>query len=363
MEKDDITLKGVASWSINWDNGMTYDYIKYNWKFAHYFKDFFFGESSTFTPVPDRIISGYWHNFATGTGPQGGVAGDDDLTNIDSAYNVVMIGFMTPSVNGLPTFMPYNVSEKDLITKIQILKSRGVVVLLSISSLYDYNVDMGNIKEISDKFIRLVYLYGFDGIDLNLVRCDWSANITGDAIIDSLKVAIDHYRQNGLKLILSVTTTSSCLVGNSDRNVVRYIDALDELCDFIQVYYYALNLYGIGNGQGPAPENITDDNHASTYTKHLIYGYNGYRKVHSQKLVIGLPANPDAADENYVERLHSFKEAFQNMEKDDITLKGVASWSINWDNGMTYDYIKYNWKFAHYFKDFFFGESSTDRII
>jgi chitinase len=81
-------------------------------------------------------------------------------------------------------------------------------------------------------------------------------------------------------------------------------------------------------------------------TESLVNGTRGFTRIPEDKLVIGLPANIDAAATGYVINPEALTNAFKRLNAKGILIKGLMTWSINWDIGVSKDHVSYNWEFC-----------------
>lgn len=112
---------------------------------------------------------GFWHNWAAGAsdGYQQGQFTNMNLTDIPAEYNVVAVAFMKGQ--GIPTFKPYNLSDAEFRRQVGVLNSQGRAVLISLGGA-DAHIELktGDEDKLKDEIIRLVEVYGFDGLDIDL---------------------------------------------------------------------------------------------------------------------------------------------------------------------------------------------------
>lgn len=116
-----------------------------------------------------KILMGFWHNWAAGAsdGYQQGQFTNMNLTDIPAEYNVVAVAFMKGQ--GIPTFKPYNLSDAEFRRQVGVLNSQGRAVLISLGGA-DAHIELktGDEDKLKDEIIRLVEVYGFDGLDIDL---------------------------------------------------------------------------------------------------------------------------------------------------------------------------------------------------
>lgn len=128
-----------------------------------------------------------------------------------------------------------------------------------------------------------------------------------------------------------------------------YINALEGYYDFIAPQYY--NQGGDGIWVDELNAWITQNNDAMKedflyyLTESLVTGTRGYAKIPAAKFVIGLPSNNDAAATGYVIDKQAVYNAFSRLDAKNLSIKGLMTWSINWDNGKSKAGVAYNWEF------------------
>lgn len=70
-------------------------------------------------------------------------------------------------------------------------------------------------------------------------------------------------------------------------------------------------------------------------TESFVTGTRGFTYIPANKFVIGLPANIDAAATGYIINPQDLDRAFKRLEGANLPIKGLMTWSINWDDGKT----------------------------
>ncbi|WP_459203020.1 fibronectin type III domain-containing protein, partial [Pseudomonas fragariae (ex Marin et al. 2024)] len=81
-------------------------------------------------------------------------------------------------------------------------------------------------------------------------------------------------------------------------------------------------------------------------TDSLIHGTRGFTKIPANRLAIGLPTNNDAAATGYVINPDDVKYALDTLQADGNPIRGLMTWSVNWDNGTPKVGEAYKWEFA-----------------
>jgi chitinase len=77
-----------------------------------------------------------------------------------------------------------------------------------------------------------------------------------------------------------------------------------------------------------------------------VTGTRGFTRIPADKFVIGLPANNDAAATGYVIDKTVVGNVLKRLAIKGIPIKGLMTWSVNWDNGTSKDGVPYNWEFS-----------------
>lgn len=91
----------------------------------------------------------------------------------------------------------------------------------------------------------------------------------------------------------------------------------------------------------------------SYYPTYLHNGESGYIRIPADRLALGIPANNDAAANGYVQDPSVVYQVFEQMEKERTPLKGLMTWSVNWDEGVNSAGISYNESFAKAYQNLF----------
>ncbi|MGL5757256.1 immunoglobulin-like domain-containing protein [Plesiomonas sp.] len=310
------------------------------------------------------VMVGYWHNFCSSTGYQGGNATCIKLSDINAKYNVVNIAFMLSSSNGaIPTFKldtSSGISESQFIAQITELNNQGRAVLLSLGGAEGHIVlQTGQEQAFADEIIRLVDRYGFDGLDIDLESAAITAGDNQTVIPAALKLVKDHYKKQGQNFLITMAPEFPHL--RSGSGYAHYITALEGYYDWINPQFYNQAGDGItGNGVWIAQNN---DNLKKDFIYYmadaLANGTGGYIKIPHNKLVFGIPSNIDAANNGYVQNPQDLFDAFAMLKEKGQPLRGIMTWSINWDMGKNAQGQSYNNKFINDYGDFIHGQNIT----
>ncbi|AMQ83679.1 chitinase [Pseudomonas fluorescens] len=313
-----------------------------------------------------KILMGFWHNWPAGPsdGYQRGQFANITLENVPKEYNVVAVAFMTGS--GIPTFKPFNVSDAEFRRQVGVLNSQGRAVLISLGGA-DAHIELraGQEQPLANEIIRLVETYGFDGLDIDLEQSaiDFAANKT--VLPAALKLVKDHYAGQGKHFIISMAPEFPYLT--TSGKYVGYLQALEGYYDFIAPQFYNQGGDGVwvpeannGNGAWIAQNNDAMKEDFLYYlTESLVTGTRGFTKIPADKFVIGLPSNVDAAATGYVIDKTVVGNAMKRLAVKGHPIKGLMTWSVNWDNGTSKDRVPYNWEFSRRYGPLIHGAPSA----
>ena len=308
-----------------------------------------------------KIMVGYWHNWDQGVSYdyEGGYPTAAKLEQTPEAYNVVVVSFMKVNAgDDFPTFRPYYGDDKSFRAEVAKLNAQGRAVLISLGGA-DAHIEFhrGDETKLSNEIIRLVDTYGFDGLDIDLEQDAIGKADNQTVIPAALKMVRDHYQSQGKHFIISMAPEFPNLLSTSPK-YAPYINNLDGVYDFIapQLYNQA------GAGIGFQPDNPEQDGYWVSYaqnddskkfeflyylSKDLITGqYKNFGvKIPSDKLVLGLPSSHSAAANGMVKDPQVVYRVFDTLAKENLPLKGVMTWSINWDEGKNMAGVPFNGQF------------------
>ncbi|MHA0276224.1 glycosyl hydrolase family 18 protein [Enterobacter ludwigii] len=332
--------------------------------------------TDTASLMPDisqkKILVGYWHNWGINPeeidkarGYQGGLPSDMSLREVPKGYNVVSVSFMKVmdgQSGNIPTFKPYNATDEDFRAQIAELNEQGRAVLISLGGA-DAHIELhkGQEQALADEIIRLTEQYGFDGLDIDLEQSAITAADNSTVIPAALKMVRAHYQQQGKHFIISMAPEFPYLQADRGVNYKAYLQNLEGVYDFIAPQYYNQAGDGVNMMTPEEKEEVGEwwlpqewgkgysDRQKELFlyylTDSLANGTRGYVKIPANKLVIGLPANPDAAGTGYVRDAQSVFNALSRLEAKNEAIKGLMTWSVNWDNGNKKNGQHYGYEF------------------
>jgi chitinase len=317
-----------------------------------------------------KILMGFWHNWPAGPsdGYRQGRFASLSLEEVPKEYNVVAVAFMKGS--GIPTFKPYNVSDAEFRRQVGVLNSQGRAVLISLGGA-DAHIELrsGQEQPLANEIIRLVETYGFDGLDIDLEQSaiDFAANRT--VLPAALKRVKDHYAGQGKHFIISMAPEFPYLT--STGKYISYLQALEGYYDFIAPQFYNQGGDGVwvpeaSNGAGAWIAQNNDalkEDFLYYLTESLVTGTRGFTRIPADKFVIGLPANNDAAATGYVIDKNVVGNVLKRLAIKGLPIKGLMTWSVNWDNGSSKDGLPYNWEFSRRYGPLIHGVRSVEQGV
>lgn len=309
----------------------------------------------------NQILVGYWHNWEDANVPY------IDLESIDSRFDIIEIAFATPVSNQDMTmqFTPEKVTQSEFISKVQSLKNKDKKVVLSIGGA-NTSIDLTtsqNKTNFINSLNSLLETYSFDGIDIDIEHGN-SILITGGSIssptnvaqinlIDAIKQIMINYRSKfSKKMYLTMAPETAYVQGGQSGfgsiwgGYLPIIHALSDSLDILQVQLYnSGSMYGIDGNiytQGTADFIIA-------MTEAAIKGFNTnggrFNGIPASKVTVGLPASSSAAGGGFTDSANVYSAINYLIGKGSkpgsytlvqssgyIDLKGMMTWSINWDN-------------------------------
>ncbi|MEV3829416.1 DUF5011 domain-containing protein [Aeromonas allosaccharophila] len=314
------------------------------------------------------VVVGYWHNWCGGAGYQGGTAPCVKLDQVNPQYNVVDVSFMKVyGSNPIPTFKldtATGMSESQFIEQIAELNRQGRAVLLALGGA-DAHIELrtGQEQAFADEIIRLVETYGFDGLDIDLEQAAVTAANNQTVIPAALRLVKDHYRAQGKNFLITMAPEFPYLTANG--LYTPYLRALEGYYDWINPQFYNQGGDGIWiDGIGWIAQNNDALKEEFIYyiADSLINGTRGYYKIPHDKLVFGIPTNIDAAATGYVKNPQDLFDAFNQLKNQGQPLRGVMTWSINWDMGRNAAGQSYNESFIKSYGPFIHDQEITPPI-
>jgi len=339
--------------------------------------------SQCVSPVPgrrkwqleDRVVVAYWHNWDMEEAPY------IRLTDLPEEVNVVPIAFAVPGSprGGRMVFEPNVISRSQLKADIQDIQERGVRVLISIGG-GNHVVNLNSPRHrraFVNSMKSMIDEYGFDGLDIDLegpsIWLDEGdedfGNPTTPKIVHFIEAVREIKAHYGEEFWLTAAPETQYFTGAYHKygeTFGGYLPILEALRD--DLTFVHMQLYNSGGqyvfagevqeeGGDPVVEQGTED-FVVGLTEMVIAGFPVGRNADqwfegfgADRVVVGLPATPSAAhagflDDDALERALLYLMTGEASYDSGITLRtpegypglrGVMTWSANWDRTMDGD--------------------------
>ncbi|AHI53162.1 glycosyl hydrolase family 18 protein [Spiroplasma culicicola] len=319
----------------------------------------------------ENILIGYWHNFEDAVGYKGGLAKYIDLTETPNEYNVIHVSFFKSYEDGqLPTFIPLVATHPEMdqdqkdeffANEVEQLHQEGKKVILSLGgadahiNLYEHQKE-----EFVAEILRLVDKFGFDGVDIDLEQTAINAADNQKVIPQALIEVKETLAKQDREFVISMAPEFPYLkVNRIGASYIPYLEQLEGYYDYISPQFYnqagdGINLQDedrqeLGLDIYWLPQNVEELKSEFLYliAKYIIEGKDDFYQIDADKLLWGLPSNIDAAANGQIKE-NDIKEATDYLIAKDIYLKGMMTWSINWDKNT-------NWQFIDYYMNEFYS--------
>lgn len=311
------------------------------------------------------MLIGYWHNFDNGSG-------FIKLRDVSPDWDVIDLAFGEP-VGGSSSQIGFTpdpqTSTAELQSDVQILHSRGKKVLLSVGGANGH-VELDNAtqkQQFIDSVTALISQYNLDGLDIDFEGS--SVHLDGNdtdfthpttALVLNLIDALHQIRNNiGPNFILTMAPeTFFVQVGFQvyGGSAGAYLPVINGVRDILTVLH--VQDYNAGSGVG-LDNNIynqaTADFHVAM-TEMLLTGFpvgntgKTFAGLRPDQVAIGLPANTNAGNGftpvpqvqqalSYLILGKSFGGQYVLRNPAGYrNLRGLMSWSINWDRFANFDF-------------------------
>lgn len=324
------------------------------------------------TNLGDRLLVGYWHNFING-------AGVIRLSEVSNSWDVINVSFGETFGDKAVVELHPVYDEVEFIKDIKNLQLKGKKVVLSLGGAE------GAIKISTEadrqKFmtsvVGLIEKYGFDGIDIDLEGGSGMILQSGDTdfrnpttpqIVNFIKSIKELDKKYGSDFIISMAPELSYVQGgiiayaNNWGAYLPLIHGVRDQLDYLQVQHY--NSGGNLCLDGNTYKEGTADFHVSMIDM-LLKGFpiggnknNMFPPLRQNQIVIGVPSSTPSAGSGYTApaemkkaldyliKGQSFGGQYKMEGNGYPELRGMMTWSINWD-------VKYNSEFINNYRPYF----------
>jgi GH18 family chitinase len=318
-------------------------------------------DSNPTSTTHSRWLAGYLHNWE-----ENAAGGYLPLNMVPDDYDVIHIAFVNIADDGTVTFKDGG-NSMPIITKewIQEKVDKGKIVTFSAGGANATVVldTPEKIKRFADSFIKIIEEYGVNGIDIDIEHGlnansnpgELSAPVEG--LISAIDKILTHFGKN-FKLFMAPESANVMggykNYGGAWGVYLPIIEHFKDRLTGLQVQYYNApgGLFGLDN---IIYYHATADNMVAM-TDMLVKGFEVadsgwmFTGIAPEKLIPGLPATAAAAPSGgYVSETGIHKAFSQLVTNEKLTsykpdtnhknLKGLMTWSINWDK-------QNNWKFS-----------------
>ncbi|MFE6139705.1 chitinase [Bacillus sp. NPDC057893] len=300
------------------------------------------------------LIMGYWHNGSNrfNDGYQEGSSAQVDLTDVPMEYNVIVVSGMRGS--GIPTFKPFNKSDKEFCEQVAQLALEGRQVLFNLGGV-DAHIELftGMEKLLANEIIRLEKVYGFSGICLSLEQGAITMANNHTVIPAALKIVKDSYKNEGKDFLIALAPEFPSLLAHGEYP--PYLVGLEGYYDLVCPQFYNQGGHGLWvdevNSWITSDDNERKEDFLYYVMNAIASGTRGFTKLPHDKLIMGLPANRDAAGSGYVVDPSAVLNAMERLKQNGNAIRGLATWSINWDAGQDKNGQSYSYEFIKRYKD------------
>ena len=296
--------------------------------------------------LPQHMVTGYWHNFENGST-------NLRLRDVPAYYDMICVAFTgNTATPGEVTFeldgalaRDLNYSKAQFIQDIKDLKAKGQHVIISVGGA-EGRIEINSAAaadRFADSLTKIIEEYGFEGVDIDL---EGSAVSGTDYIADALRKVHDHFGNDFIITMAPETFYVQADRISANDITTAYLRLALKIKDILTICYPQFYNSGGMNGYGGAIVNPGNADFLTSLTTLLIE--NG--GLRPDQLAIGVPSTSQAAGSGYVspDVVANAVNALVNGTSSGNfkapnaypTLRGVMTWSINWDATNNYAWAK-----------------------
>ncbi|QLG89981.1 hypothetical protein HQ393_16305 [Chitinibacter bivalviorum] len=315
--------------------------------------------------LPKHVVVGYWHNFDNGSGVI-------RLKDVPAEYNIINVSFAEgdpTAAHGTAAFVLDKLfNEAEFIADIKAKQAAGVKVQISLGGAN--GVIILDTPAARDTFVKtmgdIIAKYGFDGIDLDMennlsiTANDDFRNPVTPQIVNIIAGTKALKARFGDKFMVTMAPEVNYVqgglgyYGGTWGGYLPIIYGLRNELTMLHVQHY--NTGSVGATDGKQYSQGTLDFQVAM-TDMLLTGFNlggdvnkPFPALRPDQVGFGLPATTSAAGGGYLgiadtqkaldclmklQNCGSYKPA-----KAQPDLRGIMTWSINWDSKQNYDFAK-----------------------
>ena len=299
-------------------------------------------EKETNAALPTHMVTGYWHNFINGST-------NLKLKDVPSYYDMICVAFSgNTNTPGEVTFevdpdlarAVGGYTKEQFIQDIKDMKNKGQHVILSVGGANGrITIDSDTAADkFASSLTTIIREYGFEGVDIDLE----GTAVSGTAYIArGLKKLHNEF---GSSFIITMAP-ETYYMHNADGLIGAYFRLAMEIKDILTICYP--QFYNAGSDIGYNDYYARYPSQSFITSLATMYIENGLR---ADQLAIGVPATANAAGSGY-QSIDALKEVVNSMvykqyldgftpPREYRTLRGVMTWSINWDGTQNYAWGK-----------------------
>ena len=301
------------------------------------------------TPSSSPVLDGYLYN---------GGYNQLSLKTINADYNMIDLGFDYAVSAGLPSLAKWIVEDKpQIIDGIKYQHELGHKVLLSIGGENDKTeINSQNLPIFISQTLNIIQSYGLDGLDFDI---EGNAATSDAQNFQNIPIAIQDLKQQDNNLIITLAPQWPLLSSTFFSNSIYLPIIKQDINDINYVSIQAYNQFGASikvttddQSKFSVPASIAENNvNYKAEFLYLLSSYlttdnnndgNNFQYIPANKLLLGLPATTQSANEGYVAPDILLK-SFNYFKTYNLNIPGLMTWNINQDNLNKWAFAMQSW--------------------
>ena len=296
--------------------------------------------------LPEHMVTGYWHNFCNGSA-------NLKLSDVPAYYDMICVAFtgntttpgeVTFELDGDLCNALGGYTKAEFIQDIKDLKAKGQHVIISVGGA-EGRIEINSNEAaalFAEGLIDIIEEYGFEGVDIDL---EGSAVTGVNYIAGALRTVHDHF---GDDFIITMAPETYYIQADrlaSNDITTAYLRLALEIKDILTICYPQFYNSGGMNGYGGTVVNPGNADFLTSLSTLIIEA--GLRP---DQVALGVPSTSQAAGSGYVAP-SVVREAVLALANGTSsgnftapqaypTIRGVMTWSINWDATNDYAWAK-----------------------